>query len=84
MHDDDVICLASARNLQVAHMWWAALEEEGVRCQVVGDYLTAGIDVGVAPNHHPELWVHRGEFDRARAILEDRREVTARPDEETN
>jgi len=84
MYDDDVVSLASASDLQEAHSWWAALEEGGVRCQVVGDYLTVGIGVGVVLRHDPELWVQRGELDRARAILEARRGATARPDEDTN
>ena len=41
MRDDDVICLTTASNLQEAHWWRVALEEEGVRCRVVGDDLTA-------------------------------------------
>ncbi len=83
MHDNDVVCLASASNLREAHSWWAALEEGGVRCQLVGDYLTAGTGVGVVLRHDPELWVRRGVLDRARAILEARRKVPATPDEET-
>ena len=35
--------LATATTPIEAHIWQQALEEEGIRCQVVGDYLDAGI-----------------------------------------
>jgi hypothetical protein len=45
-----------------------ALEREGIRCRVVGEYLTAGYGGGVA-GMYPEVWVHVEDLKKARAIL---------------
>ena len=39
----DVVRLAAAANPFQAHIWQQALEQEGIRCQVLGDYLDAGL-----------------------------------------
>ena len=50
--------LVTAGSPQEAHLWRQALEDEGVRCRVVGEYL-GGFGV-VCPGHPvPELWVRR-------------------------
>jgi hypothetical protein len=59
----------TASSPQEAHFWRQALEDQGIRCGVVGEYLGSfGV---VYPGHPmPELWVHRGDVERARAVLE--------------
>ena len=74
--------LAAAANPFQAHIWQQALQEEGIRCQVLGDYLDAGI--GDIPGMTAEVWVETAEFARAEAILRqhrDRSEEAAQPDE---
>jgi hypothetical protein len=65
---DNVVCLTTAANPALAHIWQQALEDEGIDCKVVGDYLDAGL--GDMPGMRAELWVHRNDVDRAQAILE--------------
>jgi putative signal transducing protein len=76
--EDDIIRVATARHPIEAHIWRQALETEGVRCQVVGDYL----DSGEAANYTPELWVHRRDADLARAILQVYQQAAAQGDDE--
>ena len=63
----DIICLLTAINPAQAHLWCTALEEEGIKAKVVGDYLDAGI--GDIPGTRAELWVHREDAERALAII---------------
>ena len=42
MHNDDIVHLATATNPPEAHLWRQALEGEGIRCHVVGEYLDGG------------------------------------------
>lgn len=67
MHQDDIVRLATANNPQEAHVWEQALKDEGIRSQVVGDYLDASF--GDISGTRPELWVHRDDVERAQAIL---------------
>ena len=68
MQGDDIVRLATAGNRAEADVWRQALEEEGIACKVVGDFLQAGfID---APGVRPEVWVHRNDLERASALLE--------------
>jgi Putative prokaryotic signal transducing protein len=62
-----VVRLAAAANPFQAHVWQQALEREGIRCQVLGDYLDAGI--GDVPGISAEVWVESGDLVRAEAIL---------------
>ena len=73
MQNDDVVHLASALNPVEAHVWRQALEEEGIRCHAVGDYLDAGI--GDVPGFQAEIWVQRNDLDRAKAVLEAHRQA---------
>jgi hypothetical protein len=66
-HDDDIVRLTTAPNPPQAHIWQQALEDEGIRCTVVGDYLDAGL--GDLAGTSPELWVHRNDLARAEEIL---------------
>jgi hypothetical protein len=68
-HEDpnDVVRLATAANPFQAHVWQESLEREGIKSQVVGDYLDAGI--GDIPGVGPEIWVHRNDKARAEMIL---------------
>jgi hypothetical protein len=72
--DDDIVKLATASNPVQAHLWQQVLEAEGIRCQAVGDYLDAGF--GDIPGMRAEIWVHRGDVERALEIL---RTSQARP-----
>jgi hypothetical protein len=63
----DVVRLAAAANPFQAHIWQQALEQEGIRCQVLGDYLDAGI--GDIPGLSAEVWVGSADLVRAEAIL---------------
>ena len=67
MQKDDVVRLVTASNPQEAHVWQQALAEEGIRAEVVGDYLDSGL--GDVPGFRPELWVRRDDVARAEAIL---------------
>ncbi len=64
----DVVRLTTAANPVQAHLLEQALEAEGIRCQVVGDYLDAGI--GDIPGVRPEIWVHRSDLAAAQAVLD--------------
>jgi hypothetical protein len=67
MQGDDIVRLTTASNPAEAHLWCEALEDEGIQCKVVGDYLDAG--VGDIPGIRAEVWVHRNDVERAQAIL---------------
>ncbi len=58
-----VTCYASA----IAHIWQNRLSDEGIDCEVVGDFLGAGL--GGLPGAGPELWVREDQVERARKIL---------------
>ena len=78
----DVVRLASAANPALAHIWQQALEQEGIRCQVLGDYLDAGI--GDIPGFSAGVWVESADLARAEAILrqhQDRPEEATQPEE---
>jgi hypothetical protein len=78
---DDIVRLATAINPLQAHIWEQALQEAGIRCQVVGDFLDAGL--GDIPGLSAELWVHRDDLARAEEILRQGQEVSdAEPLEE--
>jgi hypothetical protein len=78
MQKDDVVRLVTASNPQEAHVWQQALAEEGIRAEVVGDYLDSGL--GDVPGFRPELWVRRADAERAEAILREHQKQHA-PDE---
>jgi nucleotide-binding universal stress UspA family protein len=63
----DLVRLAAAANPALAHIWQQALEQEGIRCQVLGDYLDAGL--GDIPGFSAEVWVEPADLARAEAIL---------------
>jgi hypothetical protein len=67
-HPDNIVRLATAPNAAQAHIWAEALQAEGIRSRVVGDYLDAGI--GDIPGVSAELWVHKDDVGRARKILQ--------------
>jgi hypothetical protein len=69
MSEEEVVSLASAANPQEANAWRQALQEAGIRCRVVGEYLTAGVGIGVLPDMYPQVWVHRNDVDKAQAVL---------------
>ena len=59
----DLVRLTTAANSFQAHIWQQGLESEGIRCQVLGDFLDGGI--GDIPGTTAEIWVEP--FDLARA-----------------
>jgi len=63
----EMVRLATAPHPMQAHIWEQALQAEGIRCHVVGDYLDAG--VGDIPGLTAELWVDSADAARAEAIL---------------
>ena len=63
----DVVKLATAATPVQAHVWQQALQEEGIACKVVGDFLDAGF--GDLPGISAEIWVHRDDVARAREII---------------
>ena len=71
---NDVVRLATAPNPAQAHIWEQALQEAGIRCKVVGDFLDAGL--GDIPGVSPELWVHRDDLARAEEILRQGQQVS--------
>ncbi|HEY1860868.1 MAG TPA: DUF2007 domain-containing protein [Gemmataceae bacterium] len=77
---DDIVRVATAENSVQAHIWEQALQDAGIRVQVVGDYLEAGF--GNLQGTTPELWVHRDDVERAKAILNEH--AAAEPDEESD
>jgi hypothetical protein len=58
----DLVRLAAAPNPFLAHIWQQGLEQEGIRCQVLGDYLDAGL--GDIPGFSAEVWVRAEEIIR--------------------
>lgn len=67
--EDEIVRIATALNPEQAYIWRDALEAEGIKCQVVGDYLDAGI--GNISGLSPEIWVHRDDAERAAGVLKD-------------
>ena len=85
MHSEDhhdIVRLAAAANPFQAHIWQQALQQEGIHCQVLGDYLDAGL--GDIPGFSAEVWVETADLARAEVILrqhQDRSEEAAQPEE---
>lgn len=63
----DLVHLATAVNPFETHIRQQALQQEGIRCQVPGDYLDAG--VGNIPDIEAGVWVEADNLDRAKTIL---------------
>jgi nucleotide-binding universal stress UspA family protein len=63
----DLVRLATAANSAQAHIWQQGLEQEGIRCQVLGDDLEAGF--GDLQGFSAEVWVETADVARAEAIL---------------
>ena len=78
----DVVRLAAAANPFQAHIWQQALQQQGIHCQVLGDYLDAGI--GDIPGMAAEVWVEAADLARAEEILrqhQDHSEQAPQPEE---
>ncbi len=71
---EDIVRLATASNPVQAHIWEQALQEAGIRCKVVGEFLDAG--VGDIPGLQAELWVHRDDLAQAAEILRQGQEAS--------
>jgi len=59
----DLIRLDAAANSFQAHIWQQALEQKGIYCRVLGDYLEGGI--GDISGMMPEIWVEAADATRA-------------------
>jgi hypothetical protein len=66
--NDQVVSLTTAPNPAQAHIWENVLREQGIVCQVVGDYLGAGI--GDISGVQSEIWVRRQDVTQAQAVLQ--------------
>jgi hypothetical protein len=77
----DITCLVTAPNPAQAHLWQSALEDEGIECKVVGDYLEASL--GDMPGARPEVWVHRADAERAMAIIDAHTHTASTEEEES-
>src|SRR5260221_5683448 len=75
----DIVRLAQAANPVEAHIWKQALEDEGIRCEVMGEYLDSSI--GDVPGMYPEVWVHREDLAHAQEILREGWEARAKEPE---
>jgi hypothetical protein len=68
VHDGgQVICLITAPTTFQAHSWEGALRAEGIKCQLVGDFL--GLGIGDISGIQPEIWVTRQDWIRAKRVL---------------
>ena len=67
----DLVRLVAATNSVQAHIWQQGLEEEGIRCQVLGDDLEAGF--GELQGFSAEVWVEAADLVRAEEILRQHR-----------
>jgi hypothetical protein len=76
--DDEIVRLVTAPNPAEAHIWQQALQDEGIKAEVVGDFLDAGL--GNIPGIKAELWVRKQDVDRATEIL--RRSQESKPADE--
>lgn len=75
VHENSVVRLVTAANLQEATVWLQALEEEGITCRLVGDILgTYGVFFGAMC---PEIWVVESDAERALEILNSHPRVNA-------
>lgn len=75
--DDEIVRIAVATTTAEAYAWRQALQDEGVSCKVVGEYLT-GLGMTPGGSMAPEIWVHRNDEDRAKSILKPWLEKTVR------
>ena len=66
--DDEVVRIATAGSVPEAYAWRQALQDEGISCKVVGEYL-GGLGMVPAANIAPEIWVHQNDEHRAREVL---------------
>ena len=80
-NQNDLVRLATAGNSVLAHIWQQALQDEGIHCQVLGDYLDVGI--GDISGITAEVWVEAGDAARAEAILR-QHEIDSSHKAETN
>ncbi len=77
----ELVRLAAAANSAQAHIWQQGLQQEGIRCQVLGDDLEGGF--GDLQGFSAEVWVETADLARAQEILrqhQGRSEVTTLSD----
>lgn len=78
----NLVRLAAALNSFQAHLWQQGLEQEGIRCKVLGDFLEASL--ADLPGSSPEIWVEAADLSRAEEVLRqhrERSEVRTQPEE---
>ena len=76
---EEIARVGTVSNPQEAQLWRQILEENGIRCQVVGEHLEQLF--GAIPPTYPEVWVHRSELERARKVIDEYRRSTGPCDE---
>lgn len=64
---DEIVRVARSLNPAHAHIYRQALQDEGIRCKVVGDNLEGGF--GDLIGMSAEIWVHKVDADRADKII---------------
>ncbi len=64
---EEIARVGKASNPQEAQLWRQILEENGIRCQVVGEHLEQLF--GAIPPSYPEVWVQRSDLTRARETI---------------
>jgi hypothetical protein len=67
--DADEVVRAAAGPMVQVEIWQKVLKDAGIPSKVVGTDLTASF--GTALPGSVELWVRKGDFDRAEAALRD-------------
>jgi hypothetical protein len=65
--NDNLVSLSTAPNPALAHIWANVLRGAGIPCQVVGDFLDAGI--GDISGVQPQIWIKRQDVTHAQALL---------------
>lgn len=78
----NLVRLAAASNSFQAHIWQQGLEQEGIRCKVLGDFLEASL--ADLPGSSPEIWVEAADLPRAEKVLrqhQERSEAITQPEE---
>jgi hypothetical protein len=69
--NSDGAFLASARTLEEAYRWQRKLDQNGIRSQIVAQFITPALGKA-GPTASPEIWVALANLDGARAILDGR------------
>lgn len=78
--DEHLIRLSTAPNPALAHIWANTLRGQGIHCQVVGDFLDAGL--GDISGVQSEIWIRSHDQTRAQEVLERHQTASRDPERE--